>query len=221
LSAGADITPIIAFKDFIYTYILCDEYLYDSIQGIDNKFNGILVKLKDRLYLQGFREIQKLNLDKKFLGIKDVRFSNGYVQKMENCEFSFWTYEDMLYAVLYINHDNTYTYKDLYINNEIVPKAICELIPEGGSLCSNEESVNPNTLTVEEKRRILPQYILGHTYSIGDIEQYERISGDVDYFGDYLYSIGENGKRVKAKKGEVDFLQILKRKDIIDQKNKQ
>lgn len=186
LSAGADITPIVAFKDVIYSYILCDEYLYDSIEGIDNKFNGILVKLKDRLIQQGFSEIQKFNLDKHFIGIKDRHGSNGYVSKMKNCEISFWSREDKIYSVMYINHDNTYTYTDLYIKNEIIPKAICEILPEGGSLCSNlEKQGGGPTLTVEQKKNVLPEYVLGHTYSIGDIEQYEKLPDKVEYYGDY------------------------------------
>lgn len=219
LSAGADITPIVAFKDVIYSYILCDEYLYDSIDGIDNKFNGILVKLKDRLIQQGFCEIQKFNIDKHFTGIKDRHWSNGYVSKMKNCEISFWNRENKIYSILYINHDNTYTYSDLYIKNEIIPKAICELLPEGGSLSSNEENKGGGpTLTVEEKKNILPEYVLGHTYSIGDHEKYEKISDEVEYYGDYLYREGENGEKIKAKKGEVHFLQIQKRRDLIDKK---
>ena len=34
LSAGADITPIIAFKDISFSYILSDTNLYNSISGI-------------------------------------------------------------------------------------------------------------------------------------------------------------------------------------------
>jgi len=186
LSAGADITPIVAFKDIIYSYILCDEYLYNSIEGVENKFNGILVKLKDRLMQQGFLEIQKFNLDTNFLGLENRRFYNGYISKMKNCEISFWSREKKFYSIIYINHDNTYTYTDLYIKNKIIPKAICEILPEGGSLCSNDEDkANPNTLTVEEKKNVLPKYVLGHLYSIGDIAKYEKLTDEVKYFGDY------------------------------------
>lgn len=185
LSAGADITPIVAFKDTIYSFILCDEDLVDSIKGIHNRFNGILVKLKDRLNQSGFKEIQKFNLDKHFLGIRDRRFLGGYNSKMKNCEISFWSRENKLYSIMYVNHDNSYTYQDLYINRGIVPKAICEILPEGGSFCSNEETSNPNTFTVQQKKNVLPEYVLGHLYSIGDVEQYEKLSEKVEYFGDY------------------------------------
>jgi hypothetical protein len=127
---------------------------------------------------------------------------------MKNCEISFWNKNDNIYCVLYINHENTFTYSDLYIKNRITPKAICELLPEGGS-------ISINTLPVEEKKKILPKYVLGHMYSIGDSSEYERISEEVEYFGDYLTSENENGELIKAKKGEVDFLQISKRKDLI------
>ena len=203
LSAGADITPIVAFKDVIFSYILCDEHLYNAIEGIESKFNGILVKLKDRLIQQGFCEIQKFNLDKHFIGIKDRHWSNGYVSKLKNCEISFWNRENMIYSIMYINHDNTYTYTDLYIKNNIVPKAICEILPDGGSLCSNiENQGGAPTLTVEEKKNVLPDYLLGHTYSIGDIEQYEKLPDKVDYYGDYGPEYGSSNamqiyKRIK------------------------
>ncbi|MDX2283488.1 MAG: hypothetical protein NW241_04970 [Bacteroidia bacterium] len=186
LSAGADITPIVAFKDIIYSYILCDEYLYDSIKGVDNKFNGILVKVKDRLIQQEFFEIQKFNIDKHFVGIKDRYWGNGYVSRMKNCEISFWSRENKIYSAMYINHHNTCAYTDLYIKNDIMPKAICEILSEGGSLCSSLENQGSKlTLTVEEKKNVLPEYVLGHTYSIGDIAQYEKLPDKVEYFGDY------------------------------------
>lgn len=87
---------------------------------------------------------------------------------------------------MYINHDNTYTYTDLFVKNEIQPKAICEILPEGGSLNSNEENQGGGpTLTVEEKKNVLPEFVLGHLYSIGDIEQYEKLPNKVEYYGDY------------------------------------
>lgn len=203
LSAGADITPIIAFNNVIYSYILCDEYLTNSIKGIDNKFNGILIKVKDRLIQQGFLEIQKFNLDKHFLGIKDRHWSNGYISKLKNCEISFWSMENKIYSVMYINHDNTYVYKDLYIKNGIMPKAICEILSDGGSLCSNmEDQGGGPTLTVEEKKNVLPEYALGHTNSIGDVELYEKLPDIPEYFGDY----GPDYGSLKA-------MQIHKRKE--------
>ena len=198
LSAGADITPIIAFKDIIFSYILSDTNLYNSISGIDNKFNGILVKLKDRLIRQGFTEIQKFNLDKKFLDFRDIHYEMGDTFKLENCEISFWRYGESIYSVLYINFDNTLTYQNLYIKNRIVPKAICEILPDGGSITSWKENGGQSNLSPMEKKLILPEFALGHLYSIGHREEYEKIKDNVEYFGDYGY--GRDGLEMYRRK---------------------
>jgi hypothetical protein len=193
LSAGADITPIVAFKKIIYSYILCDLYLYDSIKGIENKFNGILVKLKDRLINQGFTEIQKIYLDEEFLGINEWRYRNGYISKMGKCEMSIWENEGNIYSIIYINHDNILTYKSLYVKNNIIPKGICEILSEGGSLIVETSNLHGGpTLTLEEINSILPEYVLGHTYSIGDIKLYEKLPINIEYFGDYGPQYGSN-----------------------------
>ena len=197
LSAGADITPIIAFKDIIFSYILSDTNLYNSISGIDNKFNGILVKLKDRLIQQGFTEIQKFNLDKRFLDFRDIHYDMGYTYKLENCEISFWRYGDSIYSILYINFDNTLTYQNLYIKNRIVPKAICEISPEGGSIDLSEQ-YRSSIFFQTEKKLILPEFALGHLYSIGHREEYEKIKDNVEYFGDYGY--GRDGLEMFRRK---------------------
>ena len=197
LSAGADITPIIAFKDIIFSYILSDTNLYNSINGIDNKFNGILVKLKDRLIKQGFTEIQKFNLDKRFLGFRDIHYDMGYTYKLENCEISFWRYGDAIYSVLYINFDNTLTYQNLYIKNRIVPKAICEILPEGGSIDLSEQ-YRSSIFYQTEKKLILPEFALGHLDTIGDREQYEKFKDNIEYFGDYDW--GRNGLEMFRRK---------------------
>ena len=197
LSAGADITPIIAFKDIIFSYILSDTNLYNSISGIDNKFNGILVKLKDRLIQQGFTEIQKFNLDKRFLDFRDIHYDMGYTYKLENCEISFWRYGESIYSVLYINFDNTLTYQNLYIKNRIVPKAICEISPDDGSIDLSEQYRSSN-FNPKEKKLILPEFALGHLYSIGHREEYEKIKDNVEYFGDYGY--GRDGLEMYRRK---------------------
>ena len=84
---------------------------------------------------------------------------------MINCEISFWSRENKIYSVMYINYDNTYIYKELFIKNYIIPKAICEYKPDGGALVSNiEDVVNPGKLTVEEKNNIMPDFYLGHKF---------------------------------------------------------
>jgi hypothetical protein len=186
LSAGADITPIVAFKDLIYSYVLCDINLCNSLKRIEDRLYGIIVTLKDRLRQQGFTEIQKFKVDKRFLGIDDFRYPNGYLLKLDNSEISFWNKDGKIYSVLYLNYDNLQAYKALYIKNNIMPKAICEILPDGGSLCSNlEDQSGRPTLTVKEKRNLLPEYGLGHMDSIGDRNQYDLITRDVQYFGDY------------------------------------
>jgi len=186
LSAGADITPIIAFKDFIFSYILSDTY-----------FNGVLVKLKDRLIQQGFTEIQKFNLDKRFLDFSDDDYEMGDTYKLENCEISFWKYGESIYSVLYINFDNTLTYQNLYIKNRIVPKAICEISPDGGSIYSFEEN-RFRSFSPKDKKLILPEFALGHLYSIGHREEFEKIKDNVEYFGDYGY--GRDGLEMFRRK---------------------
>jgi hypothetical protein len=184
LSAGADITPIVAFKDLINSYVLCDKDLVNSIQGIDNRFNGILIRLKDKLLRTGFLEIQKFNLDKQFLNIRDRHYEGGYTDELQNCEVSFWHKDKKIYCILYINFDNTFTFIDLYLKNNIIPKAICEILPDGGSMTDSKED-KYGKLKPEEKKKILPEFTLGHMYSIGDIKQYEELPGKVEYFGDY------------------------------------
>jgi len=196
LSAGADITPIIAFKDIIFSYILSDKNP-NSITGIDNNFNGVLVKLKDRLIQQGFTEIQKFNLNKRFLDFSDTHYEMGHTYKLENCEISFWKYGESIYSVLYINFDNTQTYQNLYIKNRIVPKAICEILPDGGSILSWEESSQSN-FSPMEKKVILPEFALGHLDTIGDREQYEKFKDNIEYFGDYDW--GRNGLEIFKRK---------------------
>jgi hypothetical protein len=197
LSAGADITPIIAFKDTIFSYILSDKNP-NSINGIDNNFNGALVKLKDRLIKQGFTEIQKFNLDKRFLDFRDIHYEIGDTYKLENCEISFWRYGESVYSILYINFDNTLTYQNLYIKNGVVPKAICEILPDGGSITSWKENGGQSNLSPMEKKLILPEFALGHLDTIGDREQYEKIKDNVEYFGDYDWE--RNGLKMFKRK---------------------
>lgn len=198
LSAGADITPIVTFKDMIYSYFFCDEHLYTSIQGVENRFNGTLVKVKDRLIQQGFLEIQKFNLDKRFLGISDKR-RYGMMRKLENCEISFWRKEDNIYSIVYMNYDNSLAYKDLYLKNNIVPKAICEILPEGGYLRSTEQS-ECGLFTIEEKKLISPEFVLGNLISIDDRNQYIELQSDIQYFGDYVEQYSHLHKLVLHKR---------------------
>jgi hypothetical protein len=99
---------------------------------------------------------------------------------------SIWENEGNIYSIIYINHDNILTYKSLYVKNNIIPKGICEILSEGGSLIVHTNSLQGEpTLTLDEKNSILPEYVLGHTYSIGDIKLYEKVPINIKYFGDY------------------------------------
>lgn len=213
LSAGADITPIVALQDKIRSFVFCDLDLYDSIPDIKNRFSGILIRLKDRLFQQGFIEIQAIKVDKQLLGISDINYSHDYVSKMEAAELSIWKKNELIYSLLYINWDNSEAFHSLYVKNKIIPTAICDIIPDGGTLGPGSK------ISIPYKYR-MPKYSIGHTYSLGKPEDYELITNDIEYFGDYLYHIGENGEKIKIKKGEVDFLRIQIRKDLIDTSNK-
>lgn len=183
LSAGTDITPIVAFKDVIYSYILCDEGVYSELKGIKDKFLRGLIKVKDRLIRHGFLEIQKFNLDRHFLRIRDRRTTYGQVQnpKMKNCEISFWSKDDKVYSIMYIMHDNTCAYSELYKQNGITPKAVCENRADGGYLYRGypEESEERNALLP------FPEFVLGQTCSVANASQYETLSDKVEYLGDF------------------------------------
>ena len=146
---------------------------------------------------QGFNEIQKFNLDKRFLDFSDDDYEMGDTYKLENCEISFWRYGESIYSILYINFDNTLTYQNLYIKNRIVPKAICEISPDGGSIYSFEEN-RFRSFSPKDKKLILPEFALGHLDTIGDREQYEKIKDNVEYFGDYGY--GRDGLEMYRRK---------------------
>lgn len=193
LSAGADITPIVAFKDKIYSYVFSDLYLYSSIENIENKLNGILIKLKDRLEQQGFVEIQKFNIDNIFLEINERRQPKSNEFNLKVGEISFWEYENNIYSILYINKDNTNVYTELYFKNKIMPLAICEILPEGGTLDHNRIAISRYIpLNSIQKIKIEPQYVLGHIYSISNIENYIKLDTKIEYFGDYGPEYGVN-----------------------------
>jgi hypothetical protein len=194
LSSGADITPIIAFQDKIRSFIYCDLYCYDGYPNIDNRLMAILIKLKNRLNQQEFREVQMIKIDKRFLKIEDIRYSDGSVSKMAGAELSIWEKDNKFYSLIYINWDNSEAYKSLYVNNKLMPKAICEILPEGGSIGKH------SIIKIPYKYR-MPEYSIGHNYSIGNCNDYELISDKIEYFGDYGPEFGSNyGKNLYKKK---------------------
>ncbi len=217
ISSGADITPMVAFQDFIYSYVFCDLDLWSPLRGIRNKFFGMLIKVKDRLYREGFREVQKFTLNRHFLGIgtRQNASRNGSCEsRFKNCEISFWRKNQRLYSLIYLQNDNTEAYIDLYLKNGILPKALCAIAPDGGFRTVEHYCGRVRSLTVKQMKEILPEYLLGHTYCVGDYNRYKEVITDVDYFGDYLYSVDDSGRRIKPTRGTVDFLKILKRSDL-------
>lgn len=175
-SAGSDITPIVAFKDTIYSYVLCDLELYAPMRGIGDPFFGTLVKVKCRLLDQGFSEIQKFNVGKRFFGVEKLQHSF-----VTNNEISFWLKDEKLYCILYLVWDNTEAYRNLYQKNNITPKALCTIAAYGA--------------ITGEDRRFRPEYELCHHLPF---EGYEEVSKKVEYFGDF------GGRREKDEKMGLD-----------------
>lgn len=169
--SGSDITPIVAFEEFIHSYIYCDNCHLQN-------FDTALSILKNKLRNKGFYEIQKLNIDSNFLNFYD--FKNNLIPShiilfspIPKGEFSIWNKGNHLYSLLYLCWDDICALKYLYIENAIFPIAICNCNPEDGNIV-------PKNITITEK--YLPKYIIGHCGMISD--KFEEI-GKVEYFGDY------------------------------------
>ena len=184
LSAGADITPIIAFQDKIRTFIFCDEY--GSYPNSDYSIKEIWSKIDDKLQKQNFNKLETINVDKKSLNIRDFHFNNGTIDKLENVSMTLWEKNKMIYCLIYMNWDNSMAFHRLYVENKIIPKAICELLPDGGTL--GEHSL----IKIPYKFR-MPEYLIGHKYSLGKPEEYELVTDTVKYFGDYGATYGNAG----------------------------
>lgn len=204
ISAGADITPIMTFKDSIQSYVFCDLELINGVKGINNKFDAILIRLKDKLIQQGFVEIQKLYLDPHIFDRVCSFESFRYVYSPKKYELSLWVLDRKVYSLLYIHGNNVVTYRRLYIKHNITPKVLCEILPDGGYLRSTTEIDNGTPrLTPKEKSTILPEYALGGFISVADRNLYEEIDSDVPYFGDYPNQYSGTNK-----------LSLYKRKDV-------
>ncbi len=174
LSAFTDITPIIYFQEKIRSYIYCDEKGVHSNKR--NQFNEILSELKLNLSNQGFKTVTSFNVENDVLNIQEIHFSHGYVQKMNGAEFMVLEKDNIFYTLLYINCDNSQAFNSLYVKNRIVPHAICEIFPDGGSMGKY------SLVKIPYKFR-MPDYYLGHVSSIGKFEDYEEMFDELDYFG--------------------------------------
>ena|GEM_PF-2085493 len=192
LSAGADITPIIAFQDKIQTFIFCDEYgiFPDSNYSIEE----LWLKIDNKLEKHSFNKIETINIDKNFLKIKDIRYYNGESDKLEKVSMSLWVKNKKLYCLIYLNWDNSMAFHRLYVENRIIPKAICEILPDGGTLGKHSR------IKIPYKFR-MPEYSIGHNYSLGKPEEYELILNNIEYYGEYGPEYGSNyGKNLYKRK---------------------
>ncbi|MBE7516813.1 MAG: hypothetical protein HS105_09440 [Chloracidobacterium sp.] len=198
-SAGADITPIVAFKDFIHSYVYCDICEYT------NYFEQI-GKLKKRLDNQGFCEIQKTNINASWLCIRNQEH-DSYRPTWKNWnivgstihanelfgEFSIWKNKQAFYCLLYVCWDSFATWMNLYQKFRITPKAVCDLYWEGGlSTSDSAASISPELLT--------PEYWIPGWGRLTEDARYEEI-GEVSYFGDFGHNVkfGTDGPDFKEK----------------------
>lgn len=184
LSAGADITPIIAFQDKIQTFVFCDKY--GSYPNSESSIEVLLSIIEDKLEKQNFNKINTLKVNQKSLNIRSFHFNNGATDKLENVSLTLWEKNKKLYCLIYLNWDNSMAFHRLYVENRIIPKAICELLPDGGTL--GEHSI----IKIPYKFR-MPEYLLGHKYSLGKPEEYDLITDTIKYFGDFPNTYGNPG----------------------------
>ncbi len=192
LSAGADITPIIALQDKIRTFIFCDEY--GNFPNSDYSIKALWSKIDIKLQKQNYNKIETINIDKKSLKIKDFHFDNGTIDKLENVSMTLWEKNKKIYCLIYLNWDNSMAFHRLYVENRIIPKAICEILPDGGTLGKQSR------IKIPYKFR-MPEYSIGHNYSLGKPEEYELISNNIEYYGEYGPEYGSNyGKNLYKRK---------------------
>lgn len=192
LSAGADITPIIAFQNEIRTFIFCDEYA--SSPNSNRSIEEFLLKIENKLQKEFFLKKSNENIDKNILKVRAFHYSNGEKDKLGKVSMSLWEKNKKIYCLIYLNWDNSMAFHRLYVENDIIPKAICEILPDGGSIGID------SIIKIPSKFR-MPKYSIGHNYSIGNPEEYELISSDLEYYGEYGPEFGSNyGKNLYKRK---------------------
>jgi hypothetical protein len=171
-SCGADITPIIALKDEINSFIYCDAHTFWGYPNYDEK----IFKMKTALRENNFVEIQNFKIDLEWIGLQNKTYVGGtiYDQRLSSDdflgEFSLWKNENKFYFLTYISWDNTALWDNLFLKNKISPMAICNFLNETGIPIYNEDgkfNINEN-----------PKYILGYNYS----SEY-ALKEKVKYFG--------------------------------------
>ena len=158
-SCGADISPIIALKDEIHSFIYSDAHTNWGEPNYDEK----IYKLKTELRKNNFKEIQTFKIDLDWLEIENKTFVDGTVSdyqiKPEDFlgEFSLWKNGSKLYFLTYISWDNTATWNNLYVKFKITPTAICNYLKETGIPYNEDDGLF--------KGCGKPKYIIGHNYS--------------------------------------------------------
>lgn len=171
-SCGADISPIIALKDEIHSFIYSDAHTNWGYPNYDEK----IYKLKTELRKNNFKEIQTFKIDLDWLEIENKTFIDGTVSdyqiKPEDFlgEFSLWENGSKLYFLTYISWDNTATWNNLYVKFKITPTAICNYLKETGIPYNEDDGLF--------KGCGKPKYIIGHNYS-DDFYLKQKI----DYYG--------------------------------------
>jgi hypothetical protein len=174
LSAGADITPIIALQDKIRTFIFCDEH--GSYPNSDYSIEELWSKIDHKLEKQFFKKIAIVNIDKTNLKIRNYGWDTG--DKLEKVSVSLWEKNKTLFCLIYFNWDNSMAFNRLYVENRIIPKAICEILPDGGYIGQYSR------IKIPYKFR-MPEYSIGHNYSLGKPEEYDLILDNIEYYGEY------------------------------------
>jgi hypothetical protein len=169
--SGSDITPIVAFEEYIHSYIYCDNC---EFQNFDIALSSLKKKLRDKK----FNEIQKINVDSNFFNLSGLKNKSipahlRLLSPIPKGEFSIWKKGRHLYSLIYLCWDDICALYDLYIKNEIYPIAICNSNPESGN-------IYPENITLKENN--FPKYIIGHCNKISEtfIE-----FGKVEYYGNY------------------------------------
>ncbi len=175
-SCGADISPIIALKDEIHSFIYSDAHTNWGQKNHEEK----IYKLKTKLRNNNFTEIQSFKIDLDWLGLKNKTYiepSLDYHIKPEDFlgEFSLWKNDSKLYFLTYISWDNTATWNNLYVKLKITPIAICNYLKETGIPYNEEDGLF--------KGCGKPKYIMGHNYS----DDY-CLKKEIDYYGHWSES---------------------------------
>lgn len=194
-SAGYDITPILEFQNYIENYIYSDNCE-------DGKFEDNLDKIQNQLISCGFKKIQFLNIDSRYLGMTE-KYYYGYYDlsgKMITSEIkgniTIYEKEGKSLTLLYLELDNTATWINLFLRKNIKPTAICNIDFLGG--------VDFGTIGLPNSFK--PKYWLGHCHE----ENYIKAKKIKHFNNEGIYDLFEYlPKRIDEiiKKDELIFVE--------------